>query len=120
MAGIILKNNVSKFYHDFPVDVATFIKAEALRCLGDPAPLIRATLGILITTIAFRGKIGSWPELLPTLMHYIGTDLQTPDLPLCEVCVLTFITSKSFLLLLFVGVFFVGDVSGEFSSDFLA
>lgn len=35
--------------------------------LGDPSPLIRATVGILITTIANKGGILNWPELLPSI-----------------------------------------------------
>lgn len=57
MAGLILKNNVKAHFNQFPTDVATFIKNECLKAVGDQSPLIRATVGILITTIASKGKI---------------------------------------------------------------
>ena len=56
LAGLILKNNVKAHFNQFPNDVATFIKGECLKAVGDPSTLIRATLGILITTIASKGK----------------------------------------------------------------
>lgn len=33
-----------------------FVKQECLLAVGDPSPLIRATVGILITTIASKGE----------------------------------------------------------------
>jgi transportin-1 len=48
--------------------------------LGDPSPLIRATVGILITTIANKGGILNWPELLPTLCEM----LDSQEYSLCE------------------------------------
>ena len=56
LSGLILKNNVKAHYNQFPEKVAVFIKAECLKAVGDPSPLIRATVGILITTIASKGK----------------------------------------------------------------
>lgn len=56
LAGLILKNNVKAHYNQFPSDVATFIKGDCLNAVGDPSPLIRATVGILITTIASKGN----------------------------------------------------------------
>ena len=56
LAGLILKNNVKAHYNQFPNDVAIHIKSECLKAVGDPSTLIRATLGILITTIASKGK----------------------------------------------------------------
>ena len=77
MSGLILKNNVKAHFNKFPTEVcritfspllsshlltsphltptpqvAVFIKAECLSAVGDPSPLIQATVGILITTIA--------------------------------------------------------------------
>ena len=56
LSGLILKNNVKLHYNEFPEQVRTFIKSECLKAVGDPSPLIRATVGILITTIASKGK----------------------------------------------------------------
>jgi len=80
LAGLILKNNVKSNYHKFPTECRQFVKAECLFAIGDPSPLIRATIGILITTIAQK-EFGTWPELLPTLMRMLDNE----DYNVCEV-----------------------------------
>ena len=45
LSGLILKNNVKAHYQNFPPNVAEFIKRECLNNIGDPSPLIRATIG---------------------------------------------------------------------------
>ena len=81
IAGLILKNNAKVYYASFPAEIKGFIKQEALQAIGDPSPLIRATAGTLISTIAMRGELTSWPELLPTLCHFIDD----PNYTTCEV-----------------------------------
>lgn len=73
IAGLILKNNVKLYYGSFPDEIKTFIKQESLLCIGDPSPLLRATAGTLISTIAMRGELVNWPELLPTLCQLIDS-----------------------------------------------
>ncbi|XP_051159694.1 transportin-2 [Leptopilina boulardi] len=80
LSGLILKNNVKAHYHKFHPEVTSFIKQECLSAVGDPSPLIRATVGILITTLASKGDLTSWPELLPALC----TMLDSPDYNVCE------------------------------------
>ncbi len=48
LSGLILKNNVKAHYQNFPPAVADFIKQECLNNIGDPSPLIRATIGELL------------------------------------------------------------------------
>ena len=81
LSGLILKNNVRAHFEKFPEEVTTFIKAECLNSIGDPSPLIRATIGILITTIAAKGGLHSWPELLPRLCDYLDSE----NYNICEV-----------------------------------
>ena len=81
IAGLILKNNAKVYYASFPAEIKSFIKQEAILAIGDPSPLIRATAGTLISTIAMRGELSSWPELLPTLCHFIDD----PNYTTCEV-----------------------------------
>ncbi len=57
------------------------MKSECLSAIGDPSPLIRATVGILVTTIVQKGKLISWPDLLPLLCHL----LDSGDYTVCEV-----------------------------------
>lgn len=77
LSGLILKNNVKAHFTKFPAAVTVFIKSECLSAVGDPSPLIRATVGILITTIASRGELGSWPELLPQLCSMLDSENYT-------------------------------------------
>lgn len=81
LSGLILKNNVKAHFHKFVPGVAEFIKSECLSSVGDPSPLIRATVGILITTIASNGELTNWPELLPALCNM----LDNQDYNVCEV-----------------------------------
>lgn len=81
LSGLILKNNVKTHYNNLQTNVTTFVKNECLQAVGDPSPLIRATVGILITTIASKGDLStSWPELLPALC----TMLDSQDYNVCE------------------------------------
>lgn len=84
LSGLILKNNVKSHYNSFMPEVAEFIKRECLSAVGDPSPLIRATVGIIITTIASKGELTSWPELLPALCQM----LDSQDYNVCEVFII--------------------------------
>ena len=85
LSGLILKNNVKNHLNTFPAEVTKFIKQECLKCVGDRSPLIRATIGILITTIATKGNILSWPELVPTLMTCLDSDsIETVEVGGCS------------------------------------
>uniref|UniRef100_A0A8C7T5A3 Transportin-1 n=1 Tax=Oncorhynchus mykiss TaxID=8022 RepID=A0A8C7T5A3_ONCMY len=80
LSGLILKNNVKAHYQNFPNGVSDFIKSECLQNIGDTSPLIRATVGILITTIASKGELQNWPELLPKLCLLLDSE----DYNTCE------------------------------------
>ncbi|KAK2727528.1 hypothetical protein QYM36_008122 [Artemia franciscana] len=67
-------------YHQFPSEVRQFIKSECLWAIRDPSLPIRAYVDILITTIASRGELSCWPELLPTLSNL----LDSTDYNVCE------------------------------------
>ncbi|XP_052073845.1 transportin-1-like isoform X1 [Mytilus californianus] len=80
LSGLILKNNVRAHFEKFPSEVTTFIKQECLNNIGDPSPLIRATIGILVTTIVAKGELRNWQELLPSLCNSLDSD----DYNVCE------------------------------------
>nr|CAB3267152.1 transportin-1 [Phallusia mammillata] len=80
LAGLILKNNVRAHYNKFPPNVGDFIKQECLKAVGDPSPLIRATVGILITTIAAKGELVNWQDLLSALCVLLDSE----DYNTCE------------------------------------
>lgn len=56
LSGLILKNNVKAHYQNFPPNVADFIKRECLNNIGDPSPLIRATIGGCLSEREGMGK----------------------------------------------------------------
>ncbi|CAG9759260.1 unnamed protein product [Ceutorhynchus assimilis] len=80
LSGLILKNNVKSHFQNLEPNVAVYIKTECLQAVGDASPLIRATVGILITTVASKGDLSSWPELLPALCNM----LDSTDYNMCE------------------------------------
>jgi len=80
LAGLILKNNAKSHYEKFPDDVRLYIKQECLSALADRSPLIRATVGILVTTIVSKGSLEQWPNLL----EHLYTCLDSADVNLCE------------------------------------
>ncbi|XP_053672193.1 transportin-1 isoform X2 [Anopheles nili] len=80
LSGLILKNNIRIHGTQLQPVIIEYIKQECLMALGDPSPLIRATAGILITTIANKGGLQNWPELLPTLCDM----LDSQDYSVCE------------------------------------
>lgn len=73
-SGYILKSNVEDHFHDFPQAVADLIQSECLSALGfaELSPLIRATVGLLVATIA-RGRPANWPDLLPKLCEILDS-----------------------------------------------
>ncbi|KAI8040641.1 hypothetical protein M5D96_006584 [Drosophila gunungcola] len=80
MSGLILKKNVLEHYNRLQPDIIEYIKHECLQAVGDSSPLIRATVGILITTLASNGGLHNWPQLLPSLCDML--DSQNYDV--CE------------------------------------
>lgn len=57
------------------------MKQESLSVVTDASPIIRATAGTLVSTIALCGQLVKWPELLPTLCQLIDSTEQLA----CEV-----------------------------------
>uniref|UniRef100_A0A6B2EC29 Transportin-1 n=1 Tax=Phlebotomus kandelakii TaxID=1109342 RepID=A0A6B2EC29_9DIPT len=80
LSGLILKNNIRHLGTNLQSEIVNYIKQECLMAVGDPSPLIRATVGILITTIASKGGLINWPNLLPMLCEM----LDSQDHNVCE------------------------------------
>lgn len=91
LSGLILKNNVRAHFEKFPPEVTNFIKQECLNNIGDQSPLIRATIGILVTTIVAKGELRNWPELLPHLCQCLDSE----EYNVCEVCTAFVLTTGS-------------------------
>ncbi|XP_053952667.1 transportin-1-like [Anastrepha ludens] len=80
VSGIILKNNIRIHRNTLPPEIIEYIKHECLQAIGDPSPLIRATVGVLISTITSNGGLQNWPQLLPSLYDM----LDSQDYNACE------------------------------------
>ncbi|XP_043646591.1 transportin-1-like isoform X2 [Drosophila teissieri] len=80
MSGLILKNNILEQSTTLQPEFVEYIKHECLQAVGDSSPLIRSTVGILITTIASNGGLHNWPQLLPSLCEM----LDNQDYNVCE------------------------------------
>ncbi|XP_027199136.1 transportin 1 [Dermatophagoides pteronyssinus] len=74
LSGLILKNNIKARYHQLPREVINYVKFEALTCMGDPSSLIRATVGILISTLMQEGELQQWPELFDILLNKLDSE----------------------------------------------
>ncbi|KAJ6224106.1 hypothetical protein RDWZM_002651 [Blomia tropicalis] len=74
LSGLILKNNIKGRYAQLPRDVIDYVKSEALTCIGDPSQLIRATVGILVTSIVVQGELAHWPDLFDILMEKMDSE----------------------------------------------
>ncbi|CAI2335473.1 unnamed protein product [Caenorhabditis sp. 36 PRJEB53466] len=75
LAGLLLKNNIRAKWNKYPTDVKFFVRTTCLKSIGDQEPLIRATVGIIVTTIVMEENMCDWPDLLDTL----STLLMQPD-----------------------------------------
>ncbi|EDV23327.1 uncharacterized protein TRIADDRAFT_50449 [Trichoplax adhaerens] len=73
LAGLILKNNVKSHYEKFPENVRQLIKYECLHTIGDPSPLIRAIVAILITAVARNDGFAEWQDLIPALFQLVDS-----------------------------------------------
>lgn len=76
-------------YDKLPPEVLNFIRQACLGSIGDPSPLIRATIGILITTMVARSGLENWRELLPNLCQLLDSN----DYNVCEVSAVVLILS---------------------------
>jgi len=73
LSGLILKNNVKAHLHTYPPDLIEFLKQQCLAAIGDRSPLIRATIGVLLTTIASKSDLRHWSDLLPKLCQLLDS-----------------------------------------------
>lgn len=83
MSGLLLKNTIKNNWPNLPEPIKLYVKRNCFGAIGDGSPLVRATVGIIITTIFLHENVEKWPELLPTLCHF----LETHDNNFNEVCV---------------------------------
>ncbi|TMS32640.1 hypothetical protein L596_000457 [Steinernema carpocapsae] len=71
ICGLVLKNLIREKWKDLPSDVRDYVKLKTLGAIADEHALIRATVGIVITTILLYDGFNNWPTLLPTLCNML-------------------------------------------------
>ncbi|VDN02526.1 unnamed protein product [Thelazia callipaeda] len=71
LAGLILKNSIRLLWERLPEPVRQFVRNKTLQAISDSHPLIRATVGIVVTSIVLHEGISQWPTLLPTLCNML-------------------------------------------------
>lgn len=81
LSGLILKNNIKARYKELPAEVIEYIKAETLACFGDSSSLIRATMGILITSVLIQESQVNWPDLFNLLSNKLeaGNEIEVEN-----------------------------------------
>lgn len=80
MAGLLLKNNI-RFIEKVHPSVVAYIQQRSIQSLGDPLPLVRGTIGIIITTLLTKMGVTGWPDVVPYLIQH----LDNPDANIVEV-----------------------------------
>lgn len=73
LSGLILKNNLKDNFIRFPPELINSMKEGCLTCMDDPSPMIRSTVGTIITTLVTSGSLAAWPELLGKLVEYLDS-----------------------------------------------
>jgi hypothetical protein len=56
-----------------PIEIQQYLKSKSFVAIADESPLIRATVGIIITTIFNYDGPANWREILPTLSHFLDS-----------------------------------------------
>uniref|UniRef100_A0A1I7YJB0 Transportin-1 n=1 Tax=Steinernema glaseri TaxID=37863 RepID=A0A1I7YJB0_9BILA len=72
ICGLVLKNLIREKWKDLPMDVRDYVKTKTLAAIADEHQLIRATVGIVITTILLYDGFNAWSSLLPTLCEMLN------------------------------------------------
>ncbi|KAL3078600.1 hypothetical protein niasHT_035083 [Heterodera trifolii] len=76
LSGLLLKNTVKQNWASIPQHIKAYLRRNAFRAIGDPSSLVRATVGIIITTMFLYDGTQQWPELLPTLCQFLDQNQQ--------------------------------------------
>ena len=74
LCGLFLKKNIQDDFRSFPPEVVNYMRSECLSSgLVDPSPRIRATVAVIVKTIASTGELKNWPDLLPKLCQMLNS-----------------------------------------------
>ncbi|RKP06775.1 Transportin-PC [Thamnocephalis sphaerospora] len=73
IAGLVLKNNIRTHFEQIQPAVLEYVKQHCLTSIADADPMVRSTVGIVITTVVARAGLTSWPQVLPRLMELLDS-----------------------------------------------
>uniref|UniRef100_A0A0K0EX44 Transportin-1 n=1 Tax=Strongyloides venezuelensis TaxID=75913 RepID=A0A0K0EX44_STRVS len=76
VSGLILKNIIKNNWIQLPDNIKIYIKEKCCETISDSSPLIRAIIGILITTIYTKEKV-SWNEIIYYLIKLLDSNEYT-------------------------------------------
>ncbi|CAD5215211.1 unnamed protein product [Bursaphelenchus xylophilus] len=74
LSALLLKNSIRLHWPHIPQHIRDYLKKNCFAAIADQSPLLRATVGIIITTIFCHEGCHNWPELLPTLCGMLDSD----------------------------------------------
>nr|CAD2130311.1 unnamed protein product [Meloidogyne enterolobii] len=65
MSGLLLKNTIKNNWPNLPEPIRLYVKRNCFGAIGDGSPLVRATVGIIITTIFLHenGTLGALQKI---------------------------------------------------------
>jgi transportin-1 len=72
-AGLILKNNLRKYYKTIPSPAMEHIKQLIVQALADPVMYLRSTAGNVITSLVYYLGLHQWPDLLRQLVFLLDS-----------------------------------------------
>lgn len=76
IAGLLLKNNLRDLSARSNAPSLDYLKVRSLSALADPLPIVRSTVGIVITTLVSALGLHFWPDLLPQLLSFLDNPNQ--------------------------------------------
>ncbi|KAI1726802.1 HEAT-like repeat domain-containing protein [Ditylenchus destructor] len=74
LSGLLLKNTIRQNWVQIPTNIQLFVKRNCFGAIADESPLIRATVGIIVTTIYLHDGSSGWPDLLSMLCRMLESD----------------------------------------------
>lgn len=73
-AGLLLKNNLNKFYKSLPHEIQAYINSQLLSAIVDPSKLVRSVGATCIAAIVSRAGLQVCSDLFPTLVTYLDSN----------------------------------------------
>ncbi|KAI6228605.1 Importin-beta domain-containing protein [Aphelenchoides fujianensis] len=76
LSGLLLKSSIKQYWAQIPMNIRQFLKQNCFSAIAEESPLLRATVGIIITTVFTHEGCANWPELMPVLCEMLEAENQ--------------------------------------------